>query len=294
MTKRFSQRKGYKPVRDTIQRESMDDALRNKLWNVITDFLLHKDNRTIYRDTYRNNRINLEDFYKIIWHSYFKYTFDENINNWRNARSFIRQYFFKCEWFEVYDFIEFLLNSYPNLSKIEDFRNICNETFKEEMSAYRIIGNQVVEITSEQEIAAIEESVQESPSPVAVHLQQALRHLSNRESPDYRNSIKESISAVEAICKMIVGDENATLGQSLKVLKSDDRFSNFNNMILLSNEKLYGYTNNAGIRHSIKNDSTPEPDATDAKFMLVSCSGFVNYLRVRASEAGITLNESDV
>ena len=47
------------------------------------------------------------------------------------------------------------------------------------------------------------------------HLEKALILISNRESPDYANSIKESISAVEAICSEILGKSD-TLGSALK------------------------------------------------------------------------------
>ena len=35
---RFSERMGFKPVRTVIQVDSMDDALRNGLWNALTVF----------------------------------------------------------------------------------------------------------------------------------------------------------------------------------------------------------------------------------------------------------------
>ena len=40
----------------------------------------------------------------------------------------------------------------------------------------------------------------------------------DRKAPDYRNSIKESISAVEGMCQAINNDANATLGQAIKRL----------------------------------------------------------------------------
>ncbi len=51
---------------------------------------------------------------------------------------------------------------------------------------------------------------------------------------------------------------------------------------------LYGYTSSAeGIRHALLDES--ELSFEDAKFMLVSCSAFVNYLIVKAEKAKITL-----
>ena len=39
---------------------------------------------------------------------------------------------------------------------------------------------------------------------------------SDREALDYRNAVKESISAVEPICRSVSGMSSATLGDALK------------------------------------------------------------------------------
>jgi len=140
---------------------------------------------------------------------------------------------------------------------------------------------------SEVEIAAVEDGLSAAGGvgEADTHLATALRYLSDRESPDYRDSIKESISAVEAVVNAINGSKG-TLGDALNKLDSKidthkalrDAFS-----------KLYGYTNDAeGIRHALLEE--PNLDQDDAKFMLVACAGFVNYLvsKAAASEIGAT------
>ncbi len=53
-------------------------------------------------------------------------------------------------------------------------------------------------------------------------------------------------------------------------------------------DSLYGYTSDAdGIRHALLDE--PNLDSEDAKFMLVSCSAFINYLISKSSKAGIKL-----
>jgi hypothetical protein len=90
----------------------------------------------------------------------------------------------------------------------------------------------------------------------------------------YRNSIKESISAVEAMCKLAAHDDKATLGQVLPKMGLHPALRDGFN-------KLYGYTNDAdGIRHALLEESTLTFD--DAKFMLVACAAFINYLKAKA------------
>jgi len=91
----------------------------------------------------------------------------------------------------------------------------CNDVLESEMSAYRFVGKYITQITSKEEISEIEEALRTPLKPVRIHLEKSLELLSDRKSPDYRNSIKESISAVEAVCKIITGDKKATLGKCL-------------------------------------------------------------------------------
>lgn len=219
-----------------------------------------------------------------LWHGYFKWRLDTLSGTWPNVVSVLSNYFFKCKWHEVYDFLEFITNNYSNEVVNKDFMEACNSVLEEELSAYRFVGGQITQITSEAEISEIEEALKTPLKTVNTHLENALRLLSDRESPDYRNSIKESISAVEAICRLIVNDQNATLGQALK--KIEDKIG-LHGALKNAFSNLYGYTSSAeGIRHALL-DEKISLSFEDAKFMLVSCSAFINYLIPKAEKAKI-------
>jgi hypothetical protein len=106
--------------------------------------------------------------------------------------------------------------------------------------------------------------------------------LSNKGKPDYRNPIKESISAVEALCKTINNDEKATLGVALKSLEKKGLM---HPALTSAFSSLYGYTSDAqGIRHALTEKSNLS--SADARFMLISCSAFINYvIAVTANKA---------
>lgn len=92
---------------------------------------------------------------------------------------------------------------------------------------------------------------------------------------DYRNSIKESITAVEAISRSITGEK------VLNFKKMEERGLIIPSVLRQAFEKLYGYTNDekTGIRHALMDDEgSYVPQAEEALFMLVSCSAFINYL----------------
>lgn len=191
------------------------------------------------------------------------------------------------EWYDKIDLIEYMIHqlrlrckSYRDYQRIiNNFILLINDTFKRLNYAYRVVDNLVVEISDDQEVSVIEEALNQTSS-VKTHLSEALKHLSNRPSPDYRNSIKESISAVEAICRELTGA--TTLSEALNKLENNGVV--IPKMLKVSFEKLYAYTNDktTGIRHALI-DNTETPDYDEAKFMLVVCSAFVNYIQYKRS-----------
>jgi len=276
----FSERQGIKPKK-ALQIEGMDADLRTSLWNALTVFYW-QDRRT------RVPNANLQAFLINLWIDYFKEAVDTLDPDWRGTHKTLKSHFYSCEWWEVYDFVEFVANEYPDESENAVFIFQCNVVLEEEKAAYRFVGGRITPITSELEIAEIEEALDSPFKPVNIHLQSALDKLADRQSPDYRNSIKESISAVEAMCKLIKpGKRASTLKAALDEIESK-RKVRLHRALTTAFIKLYGWTSDAeGIRHSLMDE--PNLGFEDAQFMLVSCSAFVNYLKVKASKAGITL-----
>ena len=104
-----------------------------------------------------------------------------------------------------------------------------------------------------------------------------VKHWADRENPDYRNSIKEAISAVESIARVVSGRDKATLGDALQAIEKSGQLHPALKKGFL---KLYGYTSDEqGIRHAMLDE--PNLTAADARYFLVSCSSFVNYLKAQ-------------
>ncbi len=280
--KLFSQRKGFKPIKNEMQVDTVDSDLRNGLWNALTIFYWNQVQRT--KISYYNK---MDILFKSLWLNYFKRPIDTLGDYWHDTYEEIREYFFNCPWYEVYDFIEYVANSYSDDEVNAKFMKFCNSILERELSLYRFVGGNITQITSEEEVLSIEEALEISKpfKAVNIHLKKALDLLADRKSPDYRNSVKESISAVEAICKIITKDEKATSGQGLK--KIEEKIG-LHPALKSAFSSLDGYTSDAeGIRHALLDE--PNLSFEDAEFMLVSCSAFVNYLISKASKAGIKI-----
>jgi hypothetical protein len=223
-----------------------------------------------------------QQFLTLLWFAHYELPVDKKDEGVELCAITIRGQIFNGPWYETYEFIEFVLQNLELLPgmEVDQFRRACNHWLERDMSAWRIVGDKVARVTSEEEIAAIEEAtnISDEYAPVATHIRRALELMSDRTKPDHRNSIKESISAVESICAIVTQKPKATLGDTLKQLEANG--VNIHPALRGAFNQMYGYTSDAnGIRHALLNETNL--DFEDAKFMLVSCSAFVNLLRAR-------------
>jgi hypothetical protein len=246
----------------------MTNDLRNSLWNVLSGNLFLDYANLIPSPYY----LAVDSFIKYIWKDYFKHPLDSLPRSNRSAVNTIFKYFQDCEWHEVYDFMEIIINYF----KIPRLVTEVNSILERELSGYRFVGGVFTDIIHEQEIEMLEQTISDADFlAVPLHLKRALALMSDKENPDYRNSIKESISAVESIAKTITGKPKATLAEALKVLESSNKLHPALKNSFLS---LYGYTSDeGGIRHAMLIE--PDLTAADAKFFLLSCTSFINYLK---------------
>lgn len=264
----FSMRNGYFNSHNGLKETS--PTLRARIWAVF-----YKKEYDYY-DTleYENYTTGIED---MMIEMGVQYEFPRNsITKSKNADKLYKHVVQAKIWFRIYDFIEKYLKVKGNESSAE-ITTEFNRILEEEIAPYRILDGRVVPIINEGELASIEQAVHSEYDSVSVHLKKALELFSDRQKPDYENSVKESISAVEAMCNIIVGNDgaNATLGNSIKKLKECG--VNIHPAMESAFNKLYGYASDSGgIRHGAI--EFVEVPSEDAKFMLVTCSAFINYL----------------
>ncbi|TGK23329.1 hypothetical protein EHQ05_19275 [Leptospira yasudae] len=269
-------------VETLIQKDSLKETSKNKIWSFLCLFLWDKIHLETSR--YSNGSIYIFDsnqyyssqttFFKKLWIYYFQHPIDTIPLDWVDMLGYIRNYFYKSDWHLTYNLIEFILLNWKNNSNIEPLVESLNLIFEQENIAYRILDGIITDITNEQELSEINGAQKQKFEPVREHIEQAILKLYDRKNPDYRNSIKESISAVEACCRDILKDEKATLGKALSMI---EKKIHIHEALKQAFDKLYGYTSDStGIRHSLLEGDNITFE--EAKFMLVACSGFINFL----------------
>jgi hypothetical protein len=271
---KFSERYGYLKPSEVIIREQITPEIQNAICNCY-DIL---NDQMSYIGSYEYAY--LEEH---IWCYFLNKRKDKF---WRGSEYVITSTSYIEEksnpWFKKLDLIEETikyLKSNRKLYKVYDaFIYQVNSEFERLNFGYRIVENQIVEITSDVEIKTIETAIESNMDNVKLHLINALNLYAQRPDADFRNSIKESISAVEALSREITGDKG------LSFAKMESACIKIPPVLRKSFEILYGYTNDptSGIRHALM-DETAEyvPGAEEALFMMVSCSAFINYLNIK-------------
>jgi len=272
----FSERNWFKDIRKIVQKESIDDKFLNDLWNMI--FLYFLKPIKWYDASYAEQeyiKLKTQISLSFLWDR-----LDELTNNCNSYINKLKTYIFETEWYNIYDLIEFIIDKntiYEDNFLISDF----NLIFQKHLSAYRIVNWIITEVTSENEIKSIEKSIELEDKfiPVKNHIKRSLELLSNKTNPDYRNSIKESISAVESLCCIITWNKKSTLWDALKeISKTHEIHWSLKEAFL----KLYWYSSDKDwIRHKLMKEDNLEQE--DAMFMLVTCSSFINLLIAKIS-----------
>lgn len=278
MKKGFSDRIGVTKMREVLQTDGISIELRNTIWNYLSVRLLEQES-------------GLDKVTENLCFGFFKLPIDELPYHTLDLKIWLKRKYFELEWHDVYNLLEYLL---PNISNFtegylteSDFIEVLNQLFEKENSGFRFIDGILSQITNEQEKESIEESISKAETKelygTAKHLKTAVEYLSKKPKADYRNSIKESISAIESLVKQITGEKGGGLDKSLAILDEKVTFHKAFKQGLL---KLYGYASDeGGIRHAILEEKDIGFD--EAKFMLVSCSALVNFLIAKAEKAGL-------
>ena len=281
--KRFSQRIGAVDTPNIMQLEAMSDALRNSIWNYIVALFNLSD-----EDGWWEIATNSAQFF-------FKVPVDELPAYNIRRRDWIKARFFDMPWYEVYDFVEFVADWHRRsregtVLRRDQIHAVFNRIFEEELSGYRFVAGELAPIAGPVEVAAIEGALAITSRGGLIgahaHISTALQLLAKRPEPDFRNSIKESISAVEALAKQLGTQKSQGLADALAELGKKMPIHKGLRSALLS---LYGYTSaEGGIRHAMLDE--PNLGFDEAKYMAVACSAFVNFLAAKADKAGLLKN----
>lgn len=277
----FSERHGYKPVRTLIQRDNLDEDTRREIWNLLA--VLPREFDKFFRDDTESNIL------EALWVWHFEEDRDAkptDFSIWRRIKDAV----YNDQWNEVLDLLE-RFGKYWNRNETREsaglkqaYLKALNDCFESNLVGYRVIGLEITPVDSNVEAEAISGALVDSEVVAGARhaLGRAVELLADRASPDYPNSIKESISAVEAIVKKVT--DEGTLGAGLKKLEAAGL--SVHPALKGAWSQMYGWTSaDDGIRHG--GIEAADADQALAKYVLVACSAFVSYLTEKGLKTGL-------
>ena len=272
--KLYSERNGYKSLSETMIVKEIPASLKNAICSCY-------DRLHVFMSRNLPSYNSYWEFQKYIWTRYLNRRESEYRDGYNVITNYVENEGY--QWYEKFDIIEESLSYLKEYGRknikyrscLEQLKKDLNSEFERLNVGHRIVDEYITDIVSKEEIDSVESAVKQSDDQVKEHLQNAVMLYSQRPEADYRNSIKESISAVEAYCRKRTGEN--TLGKALK--KMEDSGVAIHPRLRSAFEQLYAYTNDGstGIRHALI-EAEFVPSNAEALFMLVSCSALINYL----------------
>ncbi len=271
----FAQAEGVESLPSQLQTKEISQQLRSLLWNIFYNYI-----------SFEKEGLYLSSLWQTILsdkHVYFDHLmideFSQSFHTWRDK---IKNLIANGNYIQIFDFIQFVLRHRRCPSKLS---NRVNSALEKAQAAYRVIeDNTIMPISSEAELETLNKAFVDLKS---IEFNGARGHLSKAgealTSGDYAASVRESISAVESVAKMLSPD-----GDFSKALKKMEESFYIHRSLKEGFNKIYGYTSDEkGIRHSLLDESQAKVDETDAIFMIGACASFVSYMINKARITGI-------
>ncbi len=275
----FSEREGIVPRKD--YRFDVDQGTRNAIYNQIREFLDWPDPRD-WNDP--DGHLYVEAWHFVYQHHFWAEFCSEPVDAYKDSNFLRPMLISDAPWWRIFEFVEYILDRCTSIYEWDELGDIyskerassltygINNVLERSRIAYKISDKKFVPRFPELEQREVERACNTRFEGANQHIKKAQDCLAIYKNPDCVGAIRESIHAVESIAKEITGDSKATLGKLTERLNLHPAFQDGLN-------NLYGFTSDAsGIRHASYSDKHPKPDQNTARFMLVLCSSFVNYI----------------
>ena len=276
--KPFSEREGFVQPK-FVQIDDLDDDARMALYNAYQSMSQHipYDYRA---DQYWQTVV--PQFLKMeMWHAG-----SDGDGASGEAKMRIKRIFFECPWYESFDLIEFIypiwghcLTKCGRNNRIPLFKAAINQALEQENVGFRFLEGKFASIQSQEEQETIERAMDAPYAGARKQIRRAVSLFSARPNPDYANSIKDSIGAVESICEEISGEKGFSAAVNNLGISMHPAFQR-------AAKQLYGFTSDdAGIRHAATGEPPLQVNQATARYMLIVCSAMVNFITDQKSDA---------
>ncbi len=275
--KLFSERYGFIPEKK-LQKNGLDEETRNRLWNILFKRFFDVETRNIQ---FGDEMERVRKYCYTIWNCYFKTPADQIPRKYLKAIRYIKDEVVNIQinQFKPFDLVEVILNNKDIFNYSLDIADEINTILEEEESVYRLFPEtmQFAPIYHETDLKNLNDAFERTKSKydsVYENLENALSAYSDRKENRYRESIVSSIKAVESMVNKISDKSNdkALTG----IIESVGSKINMHDNLVNGLKELYNWSSDT-LRHG-KSDKPLEVREPEARYMLLSCSAFINYI----------------
>lgn len=274
----FAQAEGLEPLPKQLELREISQECSAAIWAVVHSSF----QECAYHDStgYGAGARLLDPWKNVlyVWHVRYEHKFaDEYSTDFDSRLKALKAIITSKDYAVVFKFIQFLIQDHSFRRLRESLEIVLRQT----RSAYRIVDDLVVPISSDEQAKAITSALDAAAAAKARGPQAHLRNAATQlTSGQWAASIRESISAVEGAAKSIEPSA-ATLGPALAKLQSSIGLAPEMKKAFGS---LYGYTSGEnGVRHALVFEDKSDVTERDALFMFGACAAFVGYLLNAAS-----------
>ena len=193
-----------------------------------------------------------------------------------------------CEWHQFYDICETSWASLPfeywREKERNEFSEQVNALFREEQLGFEFRDGKVEKVGSgfiDSQIKEARYLLKEQEFKGAdTQFEKAIRALNVRPNPDVENCVKDAVSAIESVGRIIVNDEKALLSNIIKDLARKDVIPKPLDEAI---QKIYAYRGDQpGVAHGLVGASKVTVD--EAEFVLAMSAAAITYLVKRRSK----------
>jgi hypothetical protein len=273
--RRFSQRIGARrPPRSGLEEASPE--LRTALWNVLHKPAFPED---------QEHRERALAHARAMW-NHLGWRADQVPLLPHQLRESLAAEWFSCRWPEFFDLIEFTARTLAtSVAPVrQQWFEMLNRVLESKGCAYRFVAEHLVPLTNTAEAIEVVRGAESAIPDVGAHIREAAKLLPPNGGANPRNSIRESIAAVEAALRHLNGNPSASLTEGLAVF--EEKHGPLHPSLRQGLALFYAYTaDESGVRHALIEETTALT-GDDARFMLVTCSAFTNYLVTLSANTG--------
>ena len=261
----FSKRYGLRPTPEGLMYEDVPERARVGLYHIVRQsFRKYYD---LYKALCIALRIPLD---RGIAESYLSWDY--------LASEATEKLIMNCQWWQFYDICEVLWQGLEYECEKDSFSEEVNNLFKEEHLGFELRAGKVEKFGSGFVDAHIKEArcLLEEPEFKGAdeHFEKAIKALNTRPNPDVENCIKDAVSAIKSVGRIIVNDEKALLSDIIKEMAKNKIIPKPLDKAI---QKVYAYRGDQpGVAHGLVGASKVTID--EAEFVLAMSAAIIIYL----------------